>query len=74
MILYYSFEEECFEYEVCTIEALKALGLDVEEDEEEYRDEITDYYYNEAYEAWKDQKEYERNPLGYFGMSEKDFL
>lgn len=85
MTLYYTFQVgyddyDDFEYEIDAIEALEAIGVDIDDDidieeyAEEYRDEITDYYEDEAYEAWKDEKDYNANPLGYYGMSERDFI
>ena len=74
MTLYYLFDDENYEHEVNSVQALKAIGVDVLKDEEDYREDITEHYIGEAYEAWQDQREYNRNPLGYFGMKEKDFL
>lgn len=74
MTLYYVFGEEDFEYEVGSTQVLKDIGVDVLEDEEDYREQITEYCRDEAYDAWQDQMEYNRNALGYVGMKQKDFL
>lgn len=75
MKLYYWFDDfEEYEYEVDSVEALKAIGQPVEEEEENFREEIEMYYWDEAYEAYKDEREYRKNPLGYFGMKERDFI
>lgn len=74
MTLYYVFGEEDFEYEVDSTQVLKDIGVDVLEDEEDYREQITEYCRDEAYDAWQDQMEYNRNALGYVGMKQKDFL
>lgn len=41
---------------------------------EEYEDEIKDYFADEAWESYKEQKKYEADPLGYHGMSVHDFI
>jgi hypothetical protein len=43
-------------------------------DEEELKECVIDYFYNDAEEQYKDGKNYSKNPLGHFGMSERDFL
>ena len=74
MTLYYVFDDEDYEHEVNSVQALKDIGIDALEDETDYREQITEYYNGEAYEAWQDQREYNRNPLGYVGMKERDFF
>jgi hypothetical protein len=60
--------------------ALKLLDfiikdLDVDDALEAYfEDDLRDYFYDEAYEAYCDACEYEKDPLGYFGMSQRDFI
>lgn len=39
-----------------------------------YMDEIKEYFYDEAYEEWKDAKSYDDDPLGYYGFSIHDFI
>lgn len=39
-----------------------------------FEDDLRDYFYDDAYEAYSDACEYEKDPLGYFGMSQRDFL
>jgi hypothetical protein len=49
--------------------------LDVDDALEAYfEDDLRDYFYDEAYEAYSDACEYEKDPLGYFGMSQRDFI
>ena len=43
-------------------------------DYEDLRDELTEYFEDEARESYNDSKEYEKDPLGYYGMSESDFI
>lgn len=35
---------------------------------------IENFFENDAYEEYNDMQEYHKNPLWYYGMSEKDFL
>lgn len=41
--------------------------------EEIYFEDIENRFEEEAKNEYLDNKEYRRNPLGYYGMSEKDF-
>ena len=36
--------------------------------------EIRDFYYEEAKEAYKDAKAYQKNPYSYYGLDESDFF
>lgn len=38
------------------------------------KDEIDDYFRNDAYEAYEDAVAYNKDPLGYYGMSIHDFI
>ena len=40
----------------------------------EWEDDAKEYFCDAAEEAYQDQEEYDRDPLGYFGMSWRDFL
>ena len=41
---------------------------------EEWADDAKEYFREAAEEAYQDQEEYDRDPLGYFGMKQSDFL
>ena len=41
---------------------------------EQWADDAKEYFREAAEEAYQDQEEYDRDPLGYFGMSWRDFL
>ncbi len=41
---------------------------------EKYEDELKEYFEEEARESYEASKEYEKDPLGYYGMSQKDFF
>lgn len=38
------------------------------------KDEIDDYFRDDAYEAYEDAVAYNKDPLGYYGMSIHDFI
>lgn len=38
------------------------------------KDEIEDYYRDDAKEQYEDYKSYIKDPLGYYGMSQSDFI
>lgn len=38
------------------------------------KDEIDDYFTDDAYEAYEDGVAYDKDPLGYYGMSIHDFI
>lgn len=42
--------------------------------EENYSDEIKDYFEDDAKEAYEDAQAYNRDPYGYYGMSQSDFI
>ena len=79
-----------YEYDADTSEAmhivyaaLKADGYDIDDEitEElideyiEYcMDDIKEYFYDAAYDEWKDNKSYNDDPMGYYGFSYKDFI
>jgi hypothetical protein len=82
-------QEHEFEYdadysEVLNIvqEALEQDGYAYEEADDELISEyidncwsdIRDYFYLDAYNQWKDNKEYDDDPLGYYGFSIHDFI
>lgn len=37
-------------------------------------DDVKEFFENEAYEEFEDSLTYERDPLGYYGMSSRDFM
>ena len=37
-------------------------------------DDLLDYFEDEANEQYEDSKEYDKDPLGYFGMKQSDFI
>ena len=39
-----------------------------------YTEEIKEYFYEEIEEAYRDAEEQSRDPLGYVGMSQSDFI
>lgn len=41
---------------------------------EYFQDELKEYFEKYAYESYRDSKEYEKDPLGYFGMKQSDFI
>lgn len=54
---------------------LLVTDLDIQSELEEYfHDDIKDYYEDEAWDAYRDDLLYSRDPLGYYGMSQRDFL
>ena len=38
------------------------------------KDDVKSFFENEAYEEFEDSLAYERDPLGYYGMSLRDFI
>lgn len=55
--------------------SLLVTDLDIQPELEEYfYDDIKDYYENEAWDAYEDKLLYDRDPLGYYGLSQRDFL
>ena len=43
-------------------------------DFEDLKDELTEYFEDEAYEYYQDSTDYEKDPLGYYGMKQSDFI
>jgi len=75
MTLTYEFDGNDFEFEVEESDlqrALIALGYTDGEDEELYRDELTDYFRDDACEEYKDAHELAVNPDRYYGVSRWD--
>ena len=59
----------------CDRHELMNIILEMDSGVEKYfEDELASYFEDEAYEAFKDAKEYEKDPLGYNGLSIKDFI
>lgn len=70
--------EQCFRKEfgtnlTQTRELIDELDL-WESLEERYEDEIKEHFEEEAYEMYKDQREYESDPYSYYGVSRSDFI
>lgn len=42
--------------------------------EEYFEEELHDYFEDDAREAYEDCCEYEKDPLGYYGMKQSDFI
>lgn len=81
------FEYEADYSEVLDIvyKSLKADGYDIDDEDEvteelieEYidycMDEIKEHFHDEAYEEWEDAESYRKDPLGYYGFSNSDFI
>jgi hypothetical protein len=49
--------------------------LDIREQlEEVYEQDLKDYFEQDALEQYKDECEYSKDPLGYYGMKQSDFM
>lgn len=44
------------------------------EEDEEFIEFVADYFYNQAKEVYEDGVSFRRDPHGYYGVSEKDFV
>ena len=85
---YESFDHEIDAFEVnealenildgLTKEQLIELILNVLDNQTEledyFYDDIKGYFATTAWETYRDNQLYEKDPLGYYGMSQKDFI
>lgn len=57
------------------IKADRSFVVDlVEDDEDLYEEDIVEIVESDAIEQYEDAVEYEKDPLGYYGMSYRDFI
>jgi hypothetical protein len=79
-------DQETFEYPVFMNDAYNALSEDAVLDEEDcdidpmdidyekYMDALREIFRDDAIDMYLDEKEYNKDPYAYYGLSRKDFL